>query len=211
MAENDNNQEEPLSPKRNRYIQERDRRRVARSAKISDKLDYKTGQQSKTEREIARQTFKGKGFDRHREIDWNVKFINTGQFIQFQYNNKLRKVLVLSPFYTNTSGNSVLTAIELNDIAFAPQKLSQLFKVGSLPRVVSIAAVDDTGFRYFAVTPDFRTNPQALYDLLQAKNKTINKNYKTYFMKQLGTGVVKMFNPIFSSYIINRMNILGEE
>tara|TARA_Y100001938_G_scaffold141966_1_gene212513 strand:+ start:2054 stop:2626 length:573 start_codon:yes stop_codon:yes gene_type:complete len=182
-----------------------------RDPRIDDNLDYRSGTQSQLEKQIARQTFKGKGFDRHREIDWNVRWLNTGQFVQFQYNNKLRRVLVLSPFYPNTSGNSVLTAIELNDIAFAPQKLAQLFRIGSLPRVVSIAAVDDTDFRYFAVQPDFKRDPQALYNLLQAKNKTINKNYKTYYMKKLQTGVMKMFNPIFSDYVINRMNILGVE
>ena len=211
MAENDNNTPEQPNPRRNQYLQERDRRRAQRSEKVSDKLDYRRGQQSKTERAAAKEFFKGKGFDRHREIDWNVRWLNTGQFIQFQYNNKLRRVLVLSPNWINTSGNSVLTAIELNNIAFAPQKLANLFRVGSLPRVVRIDAVDDTDFRYFAVSPDFRTNPQALYDLLQAKNKTINKNYKTYYMKHLKTGIVKMFNPIFSEYIIQRMNILGVE
>jgi hypothetical protein len=182
-----------------------------KSTRITDKLDYRRGQTSALERAAARESFKGKGFDRHREIDWNVKFLNTGQFVQFQYNNKLRRVLVLSPNHINTSGNSVLTAIELNNIAFAPQKLGQLFRVGSLPRVVRIDAVDDTGFRYFAVSPDFNTNPQVLYDLLQTKNRTITGNYKTYYMNQLQTGVMKMFNPIFSSYVINRMNILGVE
>ena len=142
---------------------------------------------------------------------WNVNALNTGQFIQFQYNNKLRRVLVLAPNFVNTSGNSVLTAIELNKIAFAPQKLAQLFRVGSLPRVVRIDAVDDTDFRYFSVSPDMASNPMALYDLLQTKNKTITGNYKTYYMNQLRTGVIKMFNPIFSSYVINRMNILGVE
>lgn len=182
-----------------------------RDPRINDKLDYRRGQVSSTERAAAKQFFKGKGFDRHREIMWNIGAINTGQFIQFQYNNKLRRVLVLSPNHINTSNNSVLTAIELNDLAFAPQKLSQLFRIGSLPRVVRIDATDDTGFRYFAISPDLVTNPMALYDLLQTKNKTIKDNYKTYYMKKLRTGVIKMFNPIFSSYVINRMNILGVE
>ena len=182
-----------------------------KSTRITDRLDYRRGQTSPLEKAAAKQFFKGKGFDRHREIDWNVGWLNTGQFVQFQYNNKLRRVLVLSPTYINTLGNTVLTAIELNDIAFAPQKLSQLFRVGSLPRVVRIDAVDDTDFRYFSITPDFQRNPQALYDLLQQKNKTITGNYKTYYHSKLRTGVIKMFNPIFSDYVINRMNILGVE
>ena len=213
MAENDNKNEQGTTPEqRQQYSARREaQKQQARTQVAADKLDYRRGQVSRIEREIARQSFKGKGFDKHKEILWNAKWLNTGQFVQFQYNNKQRRVLCLSPYWTNTAGNSVLTAIELNDIAFAPQKLAQLFRVGSLPRVVSIAAIDDDGFRYFSVTPDFRTNPQVLYDLLQSKNKTITKNYKTYHMKHLRTGVIKMFNPIFSSYIINRMNILGVE
>ncbi len=176
----------------------------------NNELDFNSPP-SNVEHASVKQTFRGKGFDRHREIDWSFNLLNTGQFIQFNYNNKQRRVLVLTPAHINTSGNSVLTAIELNDMAFAPHKLSQLFNIGSLPRVVRIDAVDSTNFRYFAVQPDMENNPMALYDLLQAKNKTINNNYKTYYMSKLRTGVIKMFNPIFSSYIVNRMNIIGVE
>ena len=203
MAENDN-------PQDNREQTPQDINKP-RSTRITDRLDYRRGQTSPLERAAAKQFFKGKGFDRHREIQWSLGAVNTGQFIQFQYNNKLRRVLVLSPTHTSAKGNPVLTAIELNELAFAPQKLSQLFRINSLPRVVRIDAVDDTGFRYFAVTPDLNSNPMALYDLLQQKNKTITNNYKTYYYNKLRTGVIKMFNPIFSSYVINRMNILGVE
>jgi hypothetical protein len=166
---------------------------------------------TRSETKSIKQTFRGKGGDRYREIPWKVGFLNTGQFIQFQYNNKQRRVLVLSPVHSNTAGNSVLTAIELNEIAFAPQKLAQLFKIGSLPRVVRIDSQDDDGFRYFSINVDLQNNPMALYELLQAKNKTINKHYKTYFYDKLKTGVIKMFNPIFSPYVVSRMTILGEE
>jgi hypothetical protein len=185
-----------------------------RNPRIEDKLDYLRGQQSPQERQIVKQTFRGKGFDKHREIDWSLGAVNTGQFIQFQYKNKLRRVLVLTPGHIDprsTKGNSVLAAIELNKIAFAPNKLAQLFRVGSLPRVVRVDAVDDTGFRYFSVQPNMASNPNALYDLLRAKNKTITGNYKTYLMSELRTGIIRMFNPIFSNYVINRMNILGVE
>ena len=47
---------------------------------------------SKTERQASKTSFKGN----ERSIKWSLGQTQTGQFIQFTYNSKRRRVLVLS-------------------------------------------------------------------------------------------------------------------
>ena len=60
----------------------------------------------------------------------------------------------MSPRWTSTKNNTVLTAIEINNIVFNPGKLVQIFNITSVPRRLKIAKTDDDGFRFFQVNFD---------------------------------------------------------
>ena len=151
---------------------------------------------SKTETRESTRSFTGN----ERTIGWSLKQASTGQFIQFTYNGKRRRVLVLSPSYRTSQKNSVLTCVDLTIHGFAPNKLNKIFDIGSFPRLVNTAVTDSDGFRFFEI------NSTADIENLVSKNKFFKKNYKTFLRKKI-TGVVKMWNPIFSPVMIAKLNI----
>ena len=165
---------------------------------------------SKTEKQIKKKVFQGI----ERKTPWAFKNLDTGQFVTFKYNGILRKVLILSPLWYTSKGNKILTGIELNDFAWEPPKLGKLFDVKVLPRIVRTEHLDPDGFRFFAVNFDLTIRggqPKKLYKLLQARHPLIHQNYKTYLRKKMTTGVIKMFNPVFSPATIRKFNILEEK
>ena len=151
---------------------------------------------SKTERQESKKSFKGN----ERTIGWSLKQADTGQFIQFTYNGKRRRVLVLTPEYRSSKKNSVLTCVDLTIHGFAPNKLNRIFDIGAFPRLVRTAITDEDEFRFFEI------NPNANLEKLVSNNKFFKKNYKTFLRKKI-TGVVKMWNPIFSPAMIAKLNI----
>jgi len=151
---------------------------------------------SSNERQETKTSFKGN----ERSIGWSLKQAETGQFIQFTYNGKRRRVLVLSPSYRSSKKNSVLTCVDLTVHGFAPNKLNRIFDIGSFPRLVRIAITDGDGFRFFEI------NPSTDLENLVTKNTFFKNNYKTFLRKKI-TGVVKMWNPIFSPAMIAKLNI----
>jgi len=156
---------------------------------------------SPAEKKATKKSFTGN----ERSISWGIKQINEGQFIQFTYNGKLRRVLVLTPNWVDersTTGKAVLACIDLSDIAYAPNKLNKLFDKGALPRLVITAAIDKDGFRFFQISPS------GGLDTIVKKNKLFQKNYKTFYMNNIKTGVIKMYNPIFSTAMMVRLNIM---
>ena len=151
---------------------------------------------SRTERQESKTSFTGN----ERSIGWSLKQAETGQFIQFTYNGKRRRVLVLTPSYRTSKKNSVLTCVDLTIHGFAPNKLNKIFDIGSFPRLVRTAITDDDGFRFFEI------NPSTDLEKLVTKNRFFKNNYKTFLRKKI-TGVVKMWNPIFSPQMIAKLNI----
>ena len=151
---------------------------------------------SSTEKRETKTSFKGN----ERSIGWSLKQAATGQFIQFTYNGKRRRVLVLSEQYRTSKKNSVLTCVDLTIHAFAPNKLNKIFDIGAFPRLVRTAITDTDNFRFFEI------NPSTDLESLVTKNKFFKNNYKTFLRKKI-TGVVKMWNPIFSPAMIAKLNI----
>lgn len=151
---------------------------------------------SRTERKESKKSFKGN----ERSIKWSLKQASTGQFIQFTYNSKRRRVLVLSEKYRSSKQNSVLTCVDLSMHAFAPNKLNKIFDIGAFPRLLRTAITDEDEFRFFEI------NPTTDLESLVKSNKFFQKNYKTFLRKKI-TGVVKMWNPIFSPAMIAKLNI----
>ena len=151
---------------------------------------------SKTEKTESKKSFKGN----ERSIGWSLKQAATGQFIQFTYNGKRRRVLVLTAAYRSSKQNSVLTCVDLTTHAFAPNKLNKIFDIGAFPRLVRTAITDVDDFRFFEI------NPSTDLEKLVSNNKFFQKNYKTFLRKKM-TGVVKMWNPIFSPAMIGKLNI----
>ena len=141
-------------------------------------------------------SFKGN----ERSTPWSLKQTKTGQFIQFTYNSKRRRVLVLTPSYRTSQKNSVLTCVDLTIHGFAPNKLNKIFDIGSFPRLVVIAKTDNDGFRFFQISPR-----EDIEELVKKKNFFKN-NYKTFYRKKM-TGVIKMWNPIFSPAMISKLTI----
>ena len=141
-------------------------------------------------------SFKGN----ERSTPWSLKQTKTGQFIQFTYNGKRRRVLVLTPSYRTSQKNSVLTCVDLTIHGFAPNKLNKIFDICSFPRLVVIAKTDDDGFRFFQISPR-----EDIEELVKKKN-FFKKNYKTFYRKKM-TGVIKMWNPIFSPAMISKLTI----
>lgn len=155
---------------------------------------------SPAEKTATKKSFTGN----ERSIKWGIKQVDEGQFIQFTYNKKVRRVLVLTPGYVDprsTKQNSVLACIDLSDIAFAPNELNKLFNKGALPRLLNTAITDSDGFRFFQIAP------ATGLDKIVQKNKMFQKNYKTFLMSKLKTGVIKMYNPIFSEAMMSKMNV----
>ena len=69
---------------------------------------------------------------------------------------------------------------------------SALVVVGNYAGSIGVGYANAPGLlRFFAITPDFQSDPMALYNLLQSKNTTITKNYKTYYMKPLYNNLKK--------------------
>jgi len=156
---------------------------------------------SPAEKKATKKSFTGN----ERSISWGIKQVAEGQFIQFTYNGKLRRVLVLTPNWVDersTKGNPVLACIDLSDIAYAPNQLIKLFNKGALPRLLITAATDKDGFRFFQITPT------SGLDTIVQKNKLFQKYYKTFYMSSLKTGVIKMYNPIFSEAMLVKLNIM---
>ena len=151
---------------------------------------------SKTEKTESKKSFKGN----ERSIGWSLKQADTGQFIQFTYNGKRRRVLVLTPSYQSSQKNSILTCVDLSIHGFAPNKLNKIFDIGAFPRLVRTAITDSDGFRFFEI------NPTADLEKLVSTNKFFKNIYKTFLRKKI-TGVVKMWNPIFSPAMIAKLNI----
>jgi len=151
---------------------------------------------SKTERTESKKSFKGN----ERSIKWSLGQVQTGQFIQFTYKSKRRRVLVLSEAWRSSKKNSVLTCVDLTMHAFAPNKLNKIFDIGSFPRLLNTAITDVDEFRFFQIS--------SLVDLeaLVKTNKFFKINYKT-FLRQKMTGVIMMWNPIFSPGMIAKLNI----
>ena len=152
---------------------------------------------SKTERQESKTSFKGN----KRSIKWSLGQTQTGQFIQFTYNSKRRRVLVLSEEHRSSKQNSVLTCIDLSMHAFAPNILNRIFDIGAFPRLINTAITDDDGFRFFEI------NSSVDLETLVKTNTFFKKNYKTFYRKKM-TGVIKMWNPIFSPAMISKLNIL---
>ena len=151
---------------------------------------------SKTERQASKTSFKGN----ERSIKWSLGQTQTGQFIQFTYNSKRRRVLVLSESWRSSKQNSVLTCVDLTTHGFAPNKLNRIFDIGAFPRLIRTAVTDTDGFRFFEISPD------SDLEKLVKTNKFFQKNYKTFLRKKM-TGVIKMWNPIFSPAMITKLNI----
>tara|TARA_A100001201_G_C4009807_1_gene177180 strand:- start:123 stop:629 length:507 start_codon:yes stop_codon:yes gene_type:complete len=151
---------------------------------------------SRNERTESKKSFSGN----ERSTPWSLKQTTTGQFIQFTYNGKRRRVLVLTPSYRTSQKNSVLTCVDLTIQGFAPNKLNKIFDIGSFPRLVRTATTDSDGFRFFEMAPTTDL------DKLVSKNTFFKNNYKTFLRKKI-TGVVKMWNPIFSPAMIAKLNI----
>ena len=151
---------------------------------------------SKTEKTETKKSFKGN----ERSIKWSLGQAKTGQFIQFTYNSKRRRVLVLSEEYRSSKKNSVLTCVDLTIHAFAPNKLNKIFDIGNFPRYIVTAVTDDDGFRYFEISPNVDL------EKLVKSNNFFKNNYKTFLRKKM-TGVIKMWNPIFSPAMISKLNI----
>ena len=151
---------------------------------------------SSNEIQASKTTFTGN----ERSIGWSLGQADTGQFIQFTYNSKRRRVLVLSPSWRSSKKNSVLTCIDLTIHAFAPNKLNRIFDIGNFPRLIRTAITDGDGFRFFEMAPTTDL------DKLVSKNTFFKNNYKTFLRKKI-TGVVKMWNPIFSPAMIAKLNI----
>ena len=151
---------------------------------------------SSTERQITKKSFKGN----ERSIAWSLKQTSSGQFIQFTYKGKQRRVLVLTPEYRSTKQNSVLTCVDLTMHAFAPNQLNRIFDIGSFPRLVVTAVTDTDDFRFFQISP------KEDIDGLVKKKKFFKDNYKTFYRQKM-TGVIKMWNPIFSPAMISKLNI----
>lgn len=155
---------------------------------------------SPAEKTATKKSFTGN----ERTTKWSIKQVTEGQFIQFTYNKKLRRVLVLTPGYVDprsTKQNSVLACIDLSDIAYKPNQLNKLFNKGALPRLLITAIQTGDGFRFFQVAPT------AGLDKIVQKNKLFQKHYKTFLMSKLKTGVIQMYNPIFSEAMMTKMNV----
>tara|TARA_Y100000356_G_C11253490_1_gene288579 strand:- start:135 stop:647 length:513 start_codon:yes stop_codon:yes gene_type:complete len=152
---------------------------------------------NQSEQRETKKSFKGN----ERTIGWSLKQVETGQFIQFTYKSKQRRVLVLTPDWRNVKENSILTCVDLTMLAFAPNKLNRIFDIGAFPRLIRTAVTDKEGFRFFQISPDIID-----VEKLVSKNKFFKNNYKTFFRKRL-TGVIKMWNPIFSPAMIKKLNI----
>ena len=151
---------------------------------------------SQAEKQASKTSFKGN----ERSIGWSLKQVETGQFVQFTYNSKRRRVLVLTPSWKSSKDKSILTCVDLTMLAFAPNKLNRIFDIGAFPRLIRTAIEDTDGFRFFEISPD------ANIEQLVQKNKFFKNNYKTFLRKKI-TGVVKMWNPIFSPAMISKLNI----
>ena len=108
--------------------------------------------------------------------------------------------MVLSEEYRSSKKNSVLTCIDLSMHAFAPNKLNKIFDIGSFRRLLRTAITDEDEFRFLEI------NPTTDLESLVKSNKFFQKNYKTFLRKKI-TGVVKMWNPIFSPAMIAKLNI----
>ena len=165
---------------------------------------------SQQEKAVKKATFKG----RERRTKWNFNFLDTGQFVQFTYNHKPRKCMILSPVWKTSKKTKVVTAIDVTEMAWSPPELAKLFNVKVLPRIVRVEHIDDDGFRYFAVNFDLtRRGGQArkLWKLMQARHPILHNNYKTFKRKELQTGVIHLYNPIFSPATIDKFNIFGVE
>ena len=67
-------------------------------------------------------------------------------------------------------------------------------------RIQASRTLLEYGFRFFEISPD------ANIEQLVQKNKFFKNNYKTFLRKKI-TGVVKMWNPIFSPAMISKLNI----
>ena len=154
---------------------------------------------SRNERQIGKVSFKGN----ERTTSWSLKQASTGQFIQFTYNGKRRRVLVLTASYRSSKKNSILTCVDLTMHSLGPNKLNRIFDIGAFPRLVSTTTTDSDGFRFFGI------NPSVELEKLVKTNSFFKKNYKTFLRKKI-TGVVKMWNPIFSPAMINKLNIQDE-
>ena len=151
---------------------------------------------SPTEKQATKTSFKGN----ERSIKWSLGQTDVGQFIQFTYNSKQRRVLVLTPEYRSTQKNSVLTCVDLTMHAYAPNKLNRIFDIGSFPRLVVTAITDEDDFRFFQISP------KEDIEGMVKKKKFFKDNYKTFYRKKM-TGVIKMWNPIFSPAMIAKLNI----
>ena len=151
---------------------------------------------SSAEKQVTKTSFKGN----ERSIKWSLGQTDIGQFIQFTYNSKQRRVLVLTPEYRSSQKNSVLTCVDLTMHAFAPNKLNRIFDIGSFPKLVITATTDDDGFRFFQISP------KEDIEGMVKKKKFFKDNYKTFYRKKM-TGVIKMWNPIFSPVMISKLNI----
>jgi len=84
--------------------------------------------------------------------------------------------------------------------AYAPNKLNRIFDIGSFPRLVITATTDEDGFRFFQISP------KEDIEGMVKKKKFFKDNYKTFYRKKM-TGVIKMWNPIFSPAMITKLNI----
>ena len=62
---------------------------------------------NQSEQRETKKSFKGN----ERTIGWSLKQVETGQFIQFTYKSKQRRVLVLTPDWRNVKENSRVIGI----------------------------------------------------------------------------------------------------